>query len=192
MKIFPVSRSLDAKTGDRTEKEGYLRTVASPHPSGGSDEVNIWYSGGRLCYRDWADDGESVLVPLRRVGNPVRKNADGTYRTYVKCEVPYVRGGERRTIMEPTFRQEQDGEFNRAENIRQIPPGDPDYERLMGRRSDAEAANRQVDDHLYLRRARSLGAKRQLFDLIAHAFVTNAIAQHRHRTRAGPPAAIAA
>jgi len=28
----------------------------------------------------------------------------------------------------------------------------------MARRIDAEAANRQIDDHLYLRRARSLGA----------------------------------
>ena len=39
----------------------------------------------------------------------------------------------------------------------------------MGRRSDAEAANRQIDDHLYLRRTRSLGARRQLFDLLADA-----------------------
>ena len=46
----------------------------------------------------------------------------------------------------------------------------------MGRRSDAEAANRQIDDHLYLRRARSLGARRQLFDLLAYALVQNSIA----------------
>jgi hypothetical protein len=62
----------------------------------------------------------------------------------------------------------------------------------MGRRSDAEAANRQIDDHLYLRRARSLGARRQLFDLLAHAFVQNSIALHRYRQRAGPAADMAA
>ena len=36
------------------------------------------------------------------------------------------------------------GDFNRPENVRQIPPGDPDYVRLIGRRSDAEAANRRA------------------------------------------------
>jgi hypothetical protein len=62
----------------------------------------------------------------------------------------------------------------------------------MGRRSDAEAANRQIDDHLYLRRARSLGARRQLFDLLCHAMLQNDIALQRHRQRAGPPAEKAA
>lgn len=70
--------------------------------------------------------------------------------------------------------------FNRAENIRQIPPGDPDYERLKGRRSDAEAANRQIDDDLYLRRAHSVGTYRQLLDLIGFAFAQNSLARHRH------------
>ena len=79
-----------------------------------------------------------------------------------------------------------------ASNVRQIPPGDPDYLRFMGRRGDAEASNRQVDDRLYLRRARSLGARRQLFDLIAHAFAQNSVARYRHRMKAGPGAAIAA
>jgi hypothetical protein len=46
----------------------------------------------------------------------------------------------------------------------------------MGRRSDAEAANRQIDDQLYLRRARSLGVSRQLFDVLAHGLVQNSVA----------------
>jgi hypothetical protein len=62
----------------------------------------------------------------------------------------------------------------------------------FSRRSDAEAANRQIDDHLYLRRARSLGARRQLLDLLAYALVQNSTARHRHRLRAGPAAEIAA
>lgn len=62
----------------------------------------------------------------------------------------------------------------------------------MGRRSDAEASNRQIDDHLYLRRARSVGAQRQLLDLIAHAFAENSVARHRHHLAKGPPNTIAA
>ena len=185
-----AAERVDPKTGDRTEKQRYLRTVAveGRHEV---HEVEVWYSGGGLCRLDYTDDGKPVLIPLERVGNPVRPNRDGTFRTYVEYRVPNPEGGKDQIIREPTYTRDTDS-FNRAENIRQIPRGDPDYERLMGRRSDAEAANRQIDDHLYLRRARSLGARRQLFDLLAYALVQNSIALHRHRLRARPAAEMAA
>jgi hypothetical protein len=47
--------------------------------------------------------------------------------------------------------------FNRAENMRQIPPGDPDFAVLYRRRNDAESINRHLDDTLRLRRAHSVG-----------------------------------
>jgi hypothetical protein len=187
-----TAASVDYKTKERTEKEWYLRTETFAHPDGTSRQVDIWTSGGRLCRLEYADDGTRVLVPLKRVANPVRPNDDGSFRNYVEYEVPDPCGGKPRQIMERTYQKPEDGDFNRRENIRQIPPGDPDYTRLMGRRSDAEASNRQIDDHLYLRRARSLGAKRQLFDLIAHAFVENSVARYRHRMATGPPREIAA
>ena len=146
---------------------------------------------GRLCRLDYTDEGTPVLIPLERVGNPVRPNRDGTFRTYVEYRVPDPDGGNLTIIREPTYTRDDDT-FNRAENIRQIPRGDADYERLMGRRSDAEAANRQIDDHLYLRRARSLGARRQLFNLFAYGLVQNSIARHRHRRRAGSASDLAA
>ena len=145
----------------------------------------------RLHRLDYTDDGTEIPVPLERVANIVRKNRNGTFRTYVEYSVPHPRGGKPHKIMEPTYNTPDDT-FNRAENIRQIPPGDADYTRLMGRRSDAEAANRQIDDQLYLRRARSLGARRQLFDLLAHGLVQNSIARHRHRLRAGARGQMAA
>jgi hypothetical protein len=130
------------------------------------------------------------LWPLKRVGNPIREDAN-SYRTYVEYKVPHPGVGKAQVIREPTFSKDTDT-FNRPENIRQLPPSDPEYIELMGRRSDAEASNRQVDDQLYLRRARSVGARRQLFDLLAHAFVENSVARYRNRTRAGPPAQVAA
>jgi len=80
---------------------------------------------------------------------------------------------------------------NRAENVRQIPPGDPSYQLVYGRREDAESINRAIDDHGYLQRARSVGAQRQLFDLLCHAVRTNLIAQHLygHQANARAPAA---
>jgi hypothetical protein len=191
--MAPVTAaSVDKKTKERTEKERYLRTETFAYPDGTSKEIDIWTSGGRLCRAEYADEGTRVLVPLKRVANPVRPNGGGTFRNYVECEVPDPRGGKPKRIMERTYQKPDDGDFNRPENIRQIPPGDPDYTRLMGRRSDAESSNRQIDDHLYLRRARSLGAKRQLFDLIAHAFVENSVARYRHRLATGPPGELAA
>jgi hypothetical protein len=43
--------------------------------------------------------------------------------------------------------------FNRAENVRQNPPGDPDFEVLYRCRNDTESINRHLDDTLWLRRA---------------------------------------
>jgi hypothetical protein len=190
--INPVTAEhVDPKTGERTEKGRYLHTVTFAYPGGSQEDVEIWYIGGRLHRLGYADDGTEISVPLDRVGNPIRKNANGTFRTYVEYTVPDPRGGAPQRIREATYNTVDDT-FNRAENIRQIPPGDPDYTHLMGRRSDAEAANRQIDDQLYLRRARSLGARRQLFDLLAHGLVQNSIALHRHRLRAGPASEMAA
>jgi hypothetical protein len=54
--------------------------------------------------------------------------------------------------------------FNRTENVRVIPPADPDFNRLYRRRNDAESINRGVVDSLYLSRAHSLGHARQLIN----------------------------
>ncbi len=76
--------------------------------------------------------------------------------------------------------------LNRTENLRPIPPGDPDFARLYRRRNDAESINRDLDDTLYLRRAHSLGAARQHLNLLGYALVVNAVALHRHHRRRAP------
>jgi len=76
--------------------------------------------------------------------------------------------------------------FNRTENVRVIPPTDPDFETLFRRRNDVESINRGVDDSLYLGRAHSLGHARQLTNLLGYALMVNSLALHRHRARAAP------
>ncbi len=44
--------------------------------------------------------------------------------------------------------EDRQRKFNRAENVRQIPPGDPDFETLYKRRNDAESINWHLDDTL--------------------------------------------
>ena len=73
--------------------------------------------------------------------------------------------------------------LNRTENLRPIPPGDPDFERLFPRRNDAESINRHLDDTLWLGRAHSIGHARQHLNLLGFALIVNALALHRHRRR---------
>jgi hypothetical protein len=64
---------------------------------------------------------------------------------------------------------------------------------LYGWRNDAEAQNRALDDSLWLGRAHSLGAQRQLLDWLGYGLVVNAVARRRARlaraSRQGPQAA---
>lgn len=73
--------------------------------------------------------------------------------------------------------------LNRAENLRAIPPSDPDFGRLYARRNDAESINRAIEDSLYLGRARSVGHLGQLADPMGFALVVNSLTLARHRAR---------
>jgi hypothetical protein len=81
--------------------------------------------------------------------------------------------------------------LNRTENVRPIPPDDPDFEALYARRNDAESINRHLEDTLWLNRAHSIGHARQHLNLIGYAICVNAIAvaEHHHRRRRTEPAA---
>ena len=54
-------------------------------------------------------------------------------------------------------------------------------------RNDAESVNQHLDDTLWLRRAHSVGARRQLLNLITYAMGVNAMAMHVHRQGLAPP-----
>lgn len=112
--INPVTAEhVDPKTGERTEKGHHLRTETFTFDT---QQVDIWYIGGRLHRLDYTDDGVEIPVPLERGASTVRKNSNGTFRTYVEYTVPNPRGGEPHKIMERTFNTVDDT-FNRAENI---------------------------------------------------------------------------
>jgi hypothetical protein len=163
----------------RIEKEGPLDSVRFDYDDGTFEIVEIWYRGGRVCQRMVTSDAIVVLEPLERLETQIRRNRHD-YRFYVVYRVPNPRGGVAKKIRLPTCTTHEDraAGFNRAENVRQIPPGDSSYEAVYGRREDAESINRAIDDHGYLQRARSVGADAQLFDLLCHAIRTNLIAQH--------------
>ena len=62
-----------------------------------------------------------------------------------------------------------------------IPPSDPDFPRLYGRRNDSESLNRSLEDTLFLGRAQSLGWRRQQVEMLGWAVMVNALTMARHR-----------
>ncbi len=81
--------------------------------------------------------------------------------------------------------EDRQRKLNRAENVRPIPPTDPDFDGLFRQRNDAESINRALDDTLHLRRAHSVGHRRQWLNLLGFALMTNSLTLAEHR-RAGP------
>jgi hypothetical protein len=80
-------------------------------------------------------------------------------------------------------------QVNRAENLRLIPEGSEDFERLMPLHNDAESIHRGIEDSLFINRATAKGWRRQMVDLLGHARLVNAITLARCRARAPVPVA---
>jgi hypothetical protein len=72
-----------------------------------------------------------------------------------------------------------DTDTRRPENLRIIPTGDPDADRLQGIRSDAESFHSNYKRTLIVDRAMSLGWRRGLVDLYCFARLNNALTEYR-------------
>lgn len=78
-----------------------------------------------------------------------------------------------------------DTDHKRADAVRVIAEGETDFQTLYGLRNDAESFNAQLKRTLLVDRAMSLGARRQLLDVLAFAVLHNARNDYRARARAG-------
>jgi hypothetical protein len=114
-----------------------------------------------------------VFLPLRRAKTLRRPNKGG-YRFYNEYELPERYGGGLIRVRLTGNEEDRRRGLNRAENLRAIPPSDPDFKRLYGRRNDAESNNRTVNDTLYGKRAHSVGAAGQDLDMLGYALLSNA------------------
>ncbi len=132
----------------------------------------------------------SASCALPRIRTHRRAGKNGRYRWYNDYQLPAEY--EHQTITVRLHGNDEDAarKLNRTENLRPIPPGDPDFERLFPRRNDAESINRHLDDTMWLGRAHSIGHARQHLNLLGFALTVNSLALHRHqRHRAEPLAA---
>src|SRR5690606_3270749 len=111
-----------------------------------------------------ADDGTPTIVGRARRKQVKRsQRADGTYRFNLAVTVPCPHG-EFTIWVSPHPTKPRD---TTPEHVRLLPPEDPDFAALYGRRNDAESINSQFKRTLLVDRAVSVGWQRQLFDLLA-------------------------
>jgi hypothetical protein len=172
----------------RIEKTTFIETKTVRTPTG-EREIRLFSQGGRVGLGELNETGDLTFVPLDRVRTHRSESKSGTFRWYNDYRLPDDHGTGSVTVRLHGNDEDKKRRFNRTENVRPIPPGDPDFERLYPRRNDAESINRHLDDTLFLRRAHTVGQLRQTLNLLTYALGINALAVHLHLTRHAPPAA---
>jgi hypothetical protein len=106
-----------------------------------------------------------------------------TYRWYNQYALPEDLGGSTVTVRLHGNDEDAKRKLNRTENLRPIAPSDPVFADLFSRRNDAESINRGLDDTFFLRRAHSVGARRQTINLLGYALMVNSLTVLEHQTR---------
>jgi len=162
----------------------------------------VWQGIGLVHGPEWptlSDFFRSFMtVPLGRfllfglwlwLGWHRMKSDRGLYRWYNDYRLPEHLGGGQITVRLHQDKDDRVRKFNRTENVRPIPPSDPDFPRLYGRRNDSESLNRSLEDTLFLGRAHSLGWRRQQVEMLGWALMVNALTMARHRAAEGLEAA---
>jgi hypothetical protein len=196
--LIPVNRVTAAtagvkqprrKDGQRVEKSTRLETKTITLPDGTSHDVELYARGGGVGIGTLTERGDLHYTELARVRTHRNADKSGRYRWYNDYRLPDGLSGAVVTVRVHGTPEDAARKLNRTENVRVIPPTDPDFARLYARRNDAESINRNLDDTLWLRRAHSVGHDRQLLNLLGYALMVNGLALHRHRRRHPTPLA---
>ena len=141
-----------------------------------------------MSVKELKGNGEPYYEKLRRVR--VQRHEDKQrFRFYSYWRLPDRYGGRVVGVRHHQDASDDVRGINRPENLRPIPEGCEDYERLIALRPDAESINRGIEDHLFINRASGKGWRRQMLDLLGHARVVNAITLARCRAREQIPVA---
>ncbi len=191
--LIPVNRVTAAQKGAKAPRRGEGRRVEkSVHVEDkeivGPDERRVTFrlfaQGGAVGIVRLTESGQPIFVRLERVRTHRNRDLCGTYRWYNEYRLPADEsGGGTVTVRLHGSDEDRERRLNRPENVRVIPPSDPDFAKLYARRNDAESINRALDDSLYLGRAHSRGQLRQQAELLGYALLVNSLALDRDRRR---------
>lgn len=127
--------------------------------------------------------GDLHLIELKRVKTHRTQDRRGKYRWYGEYLLPVPLRGKTVIVRLDTTDADRGRGFNRTENVRPIPPSDPDFPAPIRRRVDIESINRGLDASLFLGRAHSVGHARQTVNLLGFMLMVNGLATHRHSGR---------
>jgi hypothetical protein len=186
--LLPVNRVAAASKGAKTPRRSEGRrvpknvhvedkNVATP---GGEQTVSLYAQDGAVGVVALNEVGQRLFEPLRRARTHRIADKSGSFRWYNDYELPERLGAGTVTVRLHGNQEDQSRRFNRPENVRVIAPSDPRFEHLYSRRNDAESINRHLEDTLFLRRAHSIGMRRQHVDLLGYALLVNGMSRLRH------------
>jgi hypothetical protein len=195
--LLPVNRVTSAQKGASTPRRKDGRRLAkSVHVEdkvvgavGNQVTIPLYALGGALGVAELDDRGDMWFEPLKRLRTHRNRDKTGRFRWYNDYVLPVRLGGGTITVRLHGNDQDHARKLNRTENVRPIPPGDPDFERLYARRNDSESINRHLEDTLFLGRAHSVGRSRQLVDLLGYALLVNGLTVLRYERRRRLPVA---
>ena len=188
--IVPVNMVAAAESiGSKTTKRKIARREKIVHvedkeitqPDGSTITVRLFSKAGAIGVMRPTEAGELLFMPLVRKRTHRMRANTGLYRWYNDYRLPEHLGGGQITVRLHQNEGDRRRRFNRTENVRPIPPSDPDFPSLYGRRNDSESLNRSLEDTLFLGRAHSLGWRRQQVEMLGWALMVNALTMARHR-----------
>lgn len=172
--------------GQRVEKSVHFEDKEVTLPDGSVRTLRLFARGGAVGIAEFTDTGEMVFKELTRKRTHRNQDKTGLYRWYNDYRLPEEYGGGTITIRLHGDETDVPRKFNRTENIRPIPPTDPDFKKIYGRRNDSESINRGLDDTMWLSRAHSIGHLRQTVNLLGYALMVNGLTLLEHRRRREP------
>jgi hypothetical protein len=167
--------------GRRVEKTLHLEDKNIRFADGTAQVIHIYARGGAIGIVELSDTGDMAFAELRRVRTHRIRDRSGAFRWYNDYQLPERLGPGTITVRLHGTDHDAARHVNRPENVRVIPPSDPDFAHLFRRRNDAESINRAIDDTLYLGRAHSLGHARQHLNILGFALMVNSLALAHHQ-----------
>ena len=116
--------------GRRVEKSVHVEDRQVTLSDGTVRTVHLYALGGAIGLGELTDKGELEFVELRRIRTSRKADGNGLFRWYNDYELPEAY--EHKTVTVRLYNNDEDAarKLNRTENVRPIPPSDPDFKDL--------------------------------------------------------------
>ncbi|MEX1046415.1 MAG: hypothetical protein WD050_03295 [Actinomycetota bacterium] len=122
------SRSLKRKI-KRREKRVHVGDKTVTLADGRSVRLRLFAEAGAIGLLRSTETGEQVFEPLTRIRTHRVRDKNGLYRWYNDYRLPEHFGAGQVTVRLHQNDDDRDRKFNRTENVRPIPPSDPEFPR---------------------------------------------------------------